>query len=81
MSNSDFLENITFNFDINKDVPELFVRATLLQAENLALRQFIIRNFSDLLDKTEEEVAGEIDSLKESASKELWAQLVVERGE
>lgn len=81
MSNSDYLKNIMFNFDITKDVPELFSRAILVQAETLALRQFIIHNFPEILGKTKKQISEEIDSLNETAEKELWAQLVAERGE
>ncbi len=81
MSDSDYLKNIQFNFDIKKDVPELFTRTILLQAETISLRKFIADNFSAVLEKTEKQISEEIDALVESAEKELWAQLVVKRGE
>ncbi|MCL6099957.1 MAG: hypothetical protein M1391_15435 [Bacteroidetes bacterium] len=81
MPDLDYLKNIQFNFDIKKDVPELFTRTILLQAETIGLRKFIADNFSAVLEKTEKQISEEIDALVESAEKELWAQLVAKRGE
>lgn len=81
MPDLDYLKNIQFNFDIKKDVPELFARTILLQAETIGLRKFIADNFSAVLEKTEKQISEEIGDLVESVEKELWAQLVAKRGE
>lgn len=81
MSDSDYLDGIIFNFEIPKDIPELFVRTISLQAESLALRQFIIKNLSEILGKTDKEIDEEIDSYTEAARKELYAQFAVKRCE
>ena len=77
----DYLKNIEFNFDSKKDIPELFVRYIQAQSEAISLRQFILNYFPDILGKPEKEIAEEIDSMTESAKKELYAQLAVQRGE
>lgn len=81
MSNDDFLKGIQFNFEPQKDIPELFTRCILLQSENIAYRQLLLNYLPDLLYKTEKDIMKEIDDLTDRASKELWAQFAVERGE
>lgn len=76
-----FLKGIDFNFETRKDIPELFTRCILLQSENIAHRQFIVNYLPELMGKTEKEITKEIDDLEDFASKELWAQFAVERGE
>jgi hypothetical protein len=78
---ADFINQFQFKFDLNKDVPNLYVKLINLEAENAGLRDFIETQFSKLLNKPKKTIIEEVETFVDKYHKEFWASFASQRGE
>lgn len=72
-------EDIHMVFEPTKDVPDLYIRSILTQAEALTLREFAINQFRILTDKSRGELEKEYDTIYSDMKDKLLSNFLKER--